>query len=78
MSTLLNVLLTLLNVPLTFLHDPLMLLHVPPMFLHVPPIFFKDLHTFDDTPVMHSKILLGFNHQPWALCQKTSKPKNPK
>ncbi len=67
MSTLLNVLLTLLNAPLTFLHDRLTLLHVPPSFLHVPPIFFEDLQTFDDTPLMHSKILLGFNHQPWAL-----------
>lgn len=77
MSTLLNVLLMFLNVPLTFLHDPLMLLHVPPMFLHVPPIFFEDLHTFDDTPLMHSKNLLGYNHQPWALLLEDFKTKKP-
>ncbi len=70
MSTLLNVLLMFLNVPLTFLHDPLMLLHVPP-------IFFEDLHTFDDTPLMHSKNLLGYNHQPWALLLEDFKTKKP-
>jgi hypothetical protein len=67
MSTLLNVLLMFLNAPLTFVHDPLMLLHAPLTFLHVPPIFVEDLQTFDDIPLMHSKILLGFNHQPWAF-----------
>jgi hypothetical protein len=75
MSTLLNVLLTFLNAPLTFLHDPLMLIHAPLTFLHVPPIFFEDLQTFDDTPLTHFKILLCFNHQPWALFPKDVKTK---
>ncbi len=85
MPTIINFLLMLLHVPLTLFHAPSMLLHDPPMFFHVPLTFFhapltflKDLQTFDDTSLMHSKALLGFNHQPWAILLKTSKANNPK
>jgi hypothetical protein len=48
-------------------HDPPMFFHVSLMFVHAPRTLFKDLQTFDDTSLMHSKALLGFNHQPWVI-----------
>jgi len=55
---------TLVNDSLKFLNALIMFLNVPSTLLHTLPSPLKNSLTFYDTPLMHLKTLLGFNHQP--------------
>jgi len=64
MSRLVNDSLKFLNVLIMFLNILPMFLNVPLTLFHALPTPLKNSLTFYDTPLMHSKTLLGFNHQP--------------